>query len=549
MVSTSGSLLLSHSSIHILIQALLPLCTLLTPNLPEAKQLLAHARRTEIKQTVSQQTEQPKLQTIKELLDAAKELSALGPQAVLVKGGHQPMEPSELQEALTAMGLTSDQQLTTSIDYQGLAIGPQVSASVKLGDEKLHCVRADGEPSLLLQRYTQSEKKVLVDVLYEASRKEYTLFVQPMISRRCTHGTGCTLSSALAVELARPQAGGSSRSIRPQVSRALQYVHDAIIRGFEDLGSGPGPLDHSVSVGPRGVPTSTAEDILTSSRSDGSVQAADAFEYYASKLDSKELGHDPTPFVRQLISSALNSWRRYVSHPFVLALADPSGFAKEGGAPPGSKEIAALPMRSFLHYLEQDFHFLQHYSKLCCLAAASAYTNEQSRLLMGMANDMLAEAEHHVQMCARFGVTRLDLQAAKEGPAVVAYTRWALNLARGDSSGLLETMTAILPCLVGYAEMGLVLERETKRRLAERDASVNLDEKARAELQDIKLWAEQYISAEYIRAAQAGIALVEQLATVEQPSKESMRRLQSVWNKGVELEAALWDECLAVGSM
>lgn len=72
MVATSGDVLLNHQAIDSLRQKLLPLAHIVTPNLPEAAKLL---------DTTIAQSET-------EMLAQAKSILALGPEAVLVKGGH-----------------------------------------------------------------------------------------------------------------------------------------------------------------------------------------------------------------------------------------------------------------------------------------------------------------------------------------------------------------------------------------------------------------------------------------------------------------------------
>jgi hydroxymethylpyrimidine kinase/phosphomethylpyrimidine kinase len=81
MVSTSGSQLLPNSAISELREFLFPLTTVLTPNVPEAKLLLAGAGRPA-----------PDLQSIDDLVDLAKAVQSLGPKHVLVKGGHLPFK-------------------------------------------------------------------------------------------------------------------------------------------------------------------------------------------------------------------------------------------------------------------------------------------------------------------------------------------------------------------------------------------------------------------------------------------------------------------------
>lgn len=80
MVSTSGSNLLPTAAISTLIGSLLPLATLLTPNLPEAELLLKTAGKT---------FRSP--ENVDDIISIAKAIKELGPKNVLVKGGHLPM--------------------------------------------------------------------------------------------------------------------------------------------------------------------------------------------------------------------------------------------------------------------------------------------------------------------------------------------------------------------------------------------------------------------------------------------------------------------------
>lgn len=81
MVATSGSKLLFDSAIYELRELLLPMATVLTPNVPEAKLLLANAGKPV-----------PELQSVEDLVDLAKAVQSLGPKYVLVKGGHLPFK-------------------------------------------------------------------------------------------------------------------------------------------------------------------------------------------------------------------------------------------------------------------------------------------------------------------------------------------------------------------------------------------------------------------------------------------------------------------------
>ena len=77
------------------------------------------------------------------------------------------------------------------------------------------------------------------DVLYEEG--EFTWFNGKRIDSSNTHGTGCTLSSAIASNLAL------GKSLTDSITAAKKYVADAIGSGL-NLGKGSGPLDHMVNI-------------------------------------------------------------------------------------------------------------------------------------------------------------------------------------------------------------------------------------------------------------------------------------------------------------
>ena len=68
-------------------------------------------------------------------------------------------------------------------------------------------------------------------------------FRAPRIASRHTHGTGCTLASAIAAGLAQ------GMDMHAAVARAHAYVQAAIFSA-PGLGGGHGPLNHAVTVDP-----------------------------------------------------------------------------------------------------------------------------------------------------------------------------------------------------------------------------------------------------------------------------------------------------------
>jgi hydroxymethylpyrimidine/phosphomethylpyrimidine kinase len=161
MVAKSGDRLLDADAIDTLRRSVLPLATVLTPNLPEAGVLLGRAAPA----------------TFEAMRQAAADLQALGPRYVLVKGGH---------------------------------------------------LRADESP----------------DVLFDG--RQFTELPAVRVPTHNTHGTGCTLSAAIAALLPQhPDVPTAVRVAKAYVSAALLASHEL------DVGSGHGPLHHFHALWPR----------------------------------------------------------------------------------------------------------------------------------------------------------------------------------------------------------------------------------------------------------------------------------------------------------
>lgn len=74
-----------------------------------------------------------------------------------------------------------------------------------------------------------------LDILWEQGKR--TDFRAPWIKTRSTHGTGCTLSAAIAAGLA------CGKPLKAAVAAAKEFVHGAIAQA-PGLGKGNGPVDH-----------------------------------------------------------------------------------------------------------------------------------------------------------------------------------------------------------------------------------------------------------------------------------------------------------------
>ena len=154
MVSTSGCRLMQEDALDVFITELLPLATLLTPNIPEAE-ILANR----------------KIENAEDIKAAAAAISKLGCRYVLIKGGHFD------------------------------------------GEEKIDYLFEDG--------------------------KQKTSYRGISVNTRNTHGTGCTLSSAITSYLAREM------DMNTAIAMAKTYLSGAILAGKDiKIGEGHGPVNH-----------------------------------------------------------------------------------------------------------------------------------------------------------------------------------------------------------------------------------------------------------------------------------------------------------------
>ncbi len=155
MVAQSGDPLLRDDAVDTLRDMLIPLASVVTPNIPEAEKLAGSAIRD-----------------VSDMELAAYEIAKTGCRAVLVKGGHLENTPEIITDVLLLNG-------------------------------------------------------------------KITIFEDKRIETASNHGTGCTLSSAIAAELA------AGRDIPDAVTFARRYLRSGLINGIK-AGHGAGCLGHAI---------------------------------------------------------------------------------------------------------------------------------------------------------------------------------------------------------------------------------------------------------------------------------------------------------------
>lgn len=137
----------------------------------------------------------------------------------------------------------------------------------------------------------------------------------------------------------------------------------------------------------------------------------------------------------RLKAAAAPQWSRYVEHAFVQQMGEGS-----------------LTESAFRTYLVQDYLFLIQFARAWALAAYKSRLPSDIRAAQAGLAAILDETELHLRLCARWGLSKADIEAAPEHQATVAYTRYVLDC--GAAGDLLELHVALAPCVIGYAEIG-----------------------------------------------------------------------------------------------
>jgi len=159
---------------------------------------------------------------------------------MVAKGGHRLLL-SEAETALRDTLLPMATLLTPNLPEAEVLVGfpVRVEADMKRAGEKLISFGAKA----VLMKGGHLEGDRLVDLLLHDGRVDR--FEDSRIASRSTHGTGCTLASAIAAGLAQKM------TLHDAVARARLCVRKAI-ETAPGFGQGHGPLNHAVTVGTSG---------------------------------------------------------------------------------------------------------------------------------------------------------------------------------------------------------------------------------------------------------------------------------------------------------
>lgn len=278
----------------------------------------------------------------------------------------------------------------------------------------------------------------------------------PRVNTKNTHGTGCSLSSALATRLlldADPAAA---------VAWTSSWLHEAIAAADElNVGKGHGPVHHFHRLYRLATNASSLPWDL-----EGDQNRESGEELLAPKIPAAG------PHTQALWDrAAANVWPETLDLQFIRSLR--------------SGELAE---DDFEFYLLQDAHYLEDYARsLAALSVKAGTPNDQVWWAHAAAGAIEAESELHRTWFAQHN---LDHDTSQVSPVTEAYTSFLKSQTAIEE--YVVGAAAVLPCFWLYAEVGLHL------------AEMNSPE------HPYSAWLDMYGGDDFVEETSRAIAVVEQ---------------------------------------
>ena len=207
----------------------------------------------------------------------------------------------------------------------------------------------------------------------------------------------------------------------------------------------------------------------------------------------------------RLREQAGGEWQRYVSHPFLQQLA-----------------AGTLPQVAFRHYLTQDYLFLIHFARSYALLVSKLRTLPEMRAAAASMNAILAELPLHVGYCEQWGLNEDAMALQSEAMETVNYTRYVLDI--GHAGDALDLLAALLPCVAGYAEIGLGLLHSPQTDLHDNPYAS---------------WIRNYGDESYLQGVNAAIGLLETLWQ-QRGAESRFAGLSDIFTTATRLEGNFW---------
>ena len=207
----------------------------------------------------------------------------------------------------------------------------------------------------------------------------------------------------------------------------------------------------------------------------------------------------------RLRQQAGRHWQDYVDHPFLQQLA-----------------AGTLPKTAFQRYLTQDYLFLIHFARAYALLVSKLRTLPEMRAATASLNAIVSELPLHVAWCASWGLDEEQMAAQAEAPETMNYTRYVLDI--GHSGDALDLLAALLPCVAGYAEIGLGLLHSPDTVM---------------EGNPYATWIRNYGDEGYLAGVQAAVQLLETVGR-QRGAESRFAELSQIFTTATQLESAFW---------
>lgn len=150
--------------------------------------------------------------------------------------GHKLIEDSAI-EVLKSELMPMARVITPNIPEAEILLGETLSKQSDLPDAAHRLAEMYGVSVLLKAGHLVDDE--LIDIFYNRETNETVELGARRVDTRNTHGTGCTLSSAFAAQLAK------GLPLTEAARAAKQYINQAIIHGAnQNIGHGHGPVNH-----------------------------------------------------------------------------------------------------------------------------------------------------------------------------------------------------------------------------------------------------------------------------------------------------------------
>ncbi|MET4141365.1 bifunctional hydroxymethylpyrimidine kinase/phosphomethylpyrimidine kinase [Pedobacter sp. UYP1] len=175
------------------------------------------------------------LKAITDILKLYPEIPVLLDPVMIATSGHRLVEEDTI-ELMKALLIPLTNLVTPNLDEAAILTAMEISTVEHMKIAAHQLLKFGGQAILIKGGHLKGNKHY--DVYLDKKGREF-IFENDSIPSQNTHGTGCTLSSAIACFTAR------NMEMPEAIKNAESYVHRAIAEGIEvKTGKGKGPLNH-----------------------------------------------------------------------------------------------------------------------------------------------------------------------------------------------------------------------------------------------------------------------------------------------------------------